>query len=279
MKEVFCLQNAEVFDTMEIIYIPIIDISPNPFQPRKVFNKENLDELANSIKEYGVMQPVSVRVIGARYELVAGERRLRASKLAGLTSIPSIVVNINDQQSAILAIIENLQRQNLNYIEEALGFQNLIKDYGFTQDELADKIGKSQSTIANKLRILKLSPNVQKILLENDLAERHARALLKLEHESDQLKVLERAIKEHLTVKRTEELVEFFIKKRLAENEPQKEQKEQIEQKVKKHFRDIRLFTNTIKQAIDIMNQSGVDTDYNMKELNDGYEIIIKIVK
>lgn len=267
------MQNAEVFDTMEIIYIPITDISPNPFQPRKVFNKENLDELANNIKDYGVLQPVTVRMIGTRYELVAGERRLRASKLAGLTNIPSIVVNINDQQSAILAIIENLQRQNLNYIEEALGFQNLIKDYGFTQEELANKIGKSQSTIANKLRILKLSPDVQKILLENNLTERHSRALLKLEHDEDQLKVLERAIKENLTVKRTEELVEFFIKKRSEENKPPKEQK------VKKHVRDIRLFTNTIKQAIDIMNQSGVDTDYNIKEFDDGYEITIKIIK
>ncbi len=266
------MDSVSVFENKEIIFLNVDEITPNPYQPRMFFDRDSMDELSRSIKEYGVLQPISVRLInGSRYELVAGERRLRATKMAGLKTIPSVIISITDQQSAILAIIENLQRQNLNYIEEAQGFQNLISDYSFTQEALAEKIGKSQSTIANKLRILKLSKKVQKILLENDLSERHARALLKLEVEDIQIEVLEKVIKDGLTVKKTEELIDSYFK---ADKE-QAVVRRNI--KMKRHVRDIRIFTNTIKQAVDIMVNSGVNTDYDFKETNDGYEILIKI--
>lgn len=266
------MDSTALISSREIIDLPVDKIIPNPYQPRKFFDRDSLLELSKSIKEYGVMQPISVRLInGVSYEIVAGERRLRASKLAGMETIPAIVVNISDQYSAILAIIENLQRQNLNYLEEAEGFQNLIHDYSFTQEELAEKIGKSQSTIANKMRILRLSKNIQKILLENELSERHARALLKLTDEKSQLEVLKKVIELGLTVKKTEDLVEQILKKSQDISNPKNTFK------VKRCIRDIRLFTNTIKQAVDIMNNSGVATDYIVNEVEDGYEINIKI--
>lgn len=257
---------------LRIQYVPVDSIRPNPYQPRKTFDKSALEELANSIKEYGVMQPISVRSInGISYELVAGERRLRASKLAGLEKIPTIIVDVNDKDSAVLALIENLQRQDLNFLEESEGFQNLMQDYGLTQEELAKKLGKSQSTIANKLRLLKLSSTVKKMLLENDLSERHARALLKLPDEQLQIKVLKKVIDQGLTVKRTEELVDQTIDLIL------KQSQDHGEQKVKRFLKDIRLFTNTIKQAIDVMHQSGVEAQYQMEEKEDFYEIKIRI--
>jgi len=146
-----------------IIYVNIENIRPNPYQPRKQFNKLALEELCESVKQYGVIQPISVRKISANmYELVAGERRLRAAAMAGLTTVPCIIVDVDDNDSAVLALIENLQRENLNYLEEAEGYSNLINEHGFTQEELASKIGKSQSTIANKIRLLKLPPLVKK---------------------------------------------------------------------------------------------------------------------
>jgi len=257
----------------EIIYLPVDRVTPNPYQPRKFFNKDNIEELARSIKEYGVMQPISVRLInGVSYELVAGERRLRATRLAGISTIPAIVVNIKDQDSAMIAMIENIQRENLNYIEEAEGFQNLIEDYSFTQEELAKRMGKSQSTIANKIRILKLSKRIQKFLIENDLSERHARALLKISDEDKIMEILSKVVEQGLTVKKTEELVE----KMLYQDSDQNEQKEEGK-KIKRYIRDIRLFSNSIKQSIDIMKDSGFEADYIMDEVEGGYEVLIKL--
>ncbi len=268
------MSNASVMFNSEVIYLSVDKIVPNPYQPRKFFNKENIEELARSIKEYGVMQPISVRLInGVSYELVSGERRLRATKNAGIQTIPAIVININDQESAMLAMIENIQRENLNYIEEAEGYKNLIDDYYFTQEELADRIGKKQSTIANKIRILKLSKKVHKILIENDLSERHARALLKLEEEEDHIKILNKVIEEGLTVKKTEDLVEKLI---IEKNSNSEEEKKNL--KIKRFIKDIRLFSNSIKQSIEIMKESGFETDYVMKELDNGYEINIKLL-
>lgn len=257
----------------EIKYLPIDQIKANPYQPRKFFDRISLEDLAKSIKEYGIMQPISVRLVnGYSYELVAGERRLRASKIAGLETIPAIIVNICDQDSAVLAIIENLQRQNLNYLEEAEGFQNLIHDYSFTQEMLAEKIGKSQSTIANKLRILRLPIEVKTQLIENNLTERHARALLKLDCEKTQLKVIEKIVKEELTVKKTEDYIETLIKSNddtLIEKAPQ----------IKRKFlKDVRIMTNTIKQLADGMNNSGLKTDYCIDENETGCEVLISVV-
>ena len=262
-----------LLENTEVKYLPVEQIKANPYQPRKFFERSSLEELAKSIKEYGIMQPISVRLVnGYNYELVAGERRLRASKLAGLTTIPAIIVNICDQDSAVLSIIENLQRQNLNYLEEAEGFQNLIQDYSFTQEALAEKIGKSQSTVANKLRILKLSKNVHKALIEKNLTERHARALLKLADEETQLKVIEKIAKEELTVKKTEDYIESLITRTELEKNPKSQQ-------VKRAFlKDVRLLTNTIKQAAEGMNSSGLKTDYYIEESEEGCEILISVV-
>ena len=259
-------------ENTEVKYLPIDQIKANPYQPRKFFERASLEELAKSIKEYGIMQPISVRLVnGYNYELIAGERRLRASKIAGLVTIPAIIVNICDQDSAVLAIIENLQRQNLNYLEEAEGFQNLIQDYNFTQEVLAEKVGKSQSTIANKLRILRLSKKVQKELIENNLTERHARALLKLEDEDTQLHVVEKIVKEGLTVKKTEEYIENLINKNELEKNPKSPQ-------VKRTFlKDVRILKNTIKQVADGMNNSGLKTDYYIEESEGGCEILISV--
>jgi len=258
-----------------ITYISIENIRPNPYQPRKQFNKTSLEELCESIKQYGVIQPINVRKISTNsYELVAGERRLRAATLAGLKEIPAIIINIDDNDSAVLALIENLQREDLNYMEEAEGYNNLINEHGFTQEELAHKIGKSQSTIANKIRLLKLAPLVKKILADNNLTERHARALLKLHDEQLQLKVLKHVCEKGLNVKKTEELVERAIERY------SKEAKEKgTERKFTKAIKDIRIFVNTIRQAIDLMKKSGVNAKAAQLDRGEYIEFIVRIPK
>jgi len=266
---------AALLQNNEILYLPVDKIGSNPYQPRKVFEREPLEELAQSIKKYGVMQPISVRRInGAAYELVAGERRLRASKLAGLETIPAIIVNVNDRDSAALALIENLQREDLNYLEEAEGYVNLISDYSYTQEQLAAQIGKSQSAVANKLRILKLSPKIQKILIDNGLTERHARALLKLPDEESRLETLKKVINGDLNVKKTENLIESVLNAVTGGADERRRRKRSA---VKPYIRDLRLFTNTIKEAVDIMNNSGVNAIYDIENKDDGCFISILV--
>ena len=178
-----------------VFQLPIHKIRSNPYQPRKYFNRTALEELADSIRAYGILQPITVRKMsGGAYELVAGERRLRAAELAGLETIPAILMQVSDSDSAVMAFIENIQRQNLSFLEEAEGYRNMMEDYGLTQEELAAKLSKSQSSIANKLRILKLEDSVKKLLLEHHFTERHARALLKLPDEESRLFVLAQMI-------------------------------------------------------------------------------------
>lgn len=219
------------------------------------------------------MQPITVRIIGNFYELVAGERRLKASKLAGLKTIPAIIIEVTTKDSAVLALIENLQRQNLNFLEESQAYYNIMQDHGYTQQELANTLGKSQSTIANKLRVLKLSPTVQKLLVENNLTERHARALLKLPSEAYQIKALEKIIKQELNVKRTEQIIEQMLVDITKEDII----KHKANQKVKTYIRDMRLVTNTITEAVNLIQKAGIDAKYTMKEHADSYEIRIKI--
>ena len=264
------MTESTLISSREIIYLPLEKVQPNPYQPRRIFDRAGLDELALSIKEYGVMQPITVRLInGYRYELIAGERRLRASKIAGVETIPAVVVNISDQDSAVLALIENLQRQNLHFLEEAEGFQNLMIDYGFTQEEMATRVGKNQSTIANKLRVLRLSKEVQKILLEQDLTERHARALLKLPDEDKQLEVLNKVVNYGLTVRKTEALVEDALTK--SANGDSKTSA------IQHYIRDIRILANTIKDNLEMVKKSGVDTKFDMVQTEAGYDIHIKL--
>jgi len=262
-------------DEKKITMIPIDLIRPNPYQPRKKFDNSSLDELCQSIQQYGVIQPINVRKVNnTHYELVAGERRLRAAAMAGFKEVPAIIVDVGEDDSAIMALIENLQREDLGYLEEAEGYRNLIKEHGLTQEELAQKIGKSQSTIANKIRILRLSPMVKKILTDNGLTERHARALLKIEDEQIQLKVLQKVCEKGLNVRKTEELVQKALEKYCNQGKT-----EEYKGRVTKSIKDIRFFVNTIRQAIDTMKRSGVNARAAQIDRGDFLEFIVRIPK
>ncbi len=256
--------------------IPINCIKPNPNQPRLETDENALAELAASIENYGLMQPVTVRqTIPFEYELVAGHRRLEACRMLGMDYIPATVIRATGTDSAVMALIENIQRENLNYLEEAEAFQTLLSEHGLTQEELAAKLGKSQSTIANKIRILKLPVNVRAVLCEYGLTERHARALLKLPDEKSQMEALEKITKNELNVARTEALVERMLRKI---NEPRQGADKQPSRKPKT-FRDIRIFSNTIKKAVELMNKSGVGAVAKRREEPDYIEYLIKIPK
>ncbi|MDR2899039.1 MAG: nucleoid occlusion protein [Clostridiales bacterium] len=278
------MSSYAISTSREILYLPIDKVQPNTYQPRKIFNHEALLELSDSIKQYGVLQPITVRLTqGYTYELVAGERRLRAAKIAGLITIPAIVINISDKDSAVIALIENLQRKDLNFIEEAEGFQNLIKDHNFTQDMLAKRIGKTQSTVANKLRILRLSPTVRRKLTDNNLTERHARALLRLPSEQAQIDVLSQVIENSLNVSDTEDLISK-INNTYGDNVPAKKQEENKKPSTKKSRRrilfktkDIKIFANSIKQTVETMEKSGFKTLYDIEKTPEGYEFRIKV--
>ncbi|WP_139906235.1 nucleoid occlusion protein [Clostridium thermarum] len=255
----------------EIIFITPEQILPNIYQPRKTFDDDTIEELAQSIKTYGIIQPLSVRKMGNNsFELVAGERRLRAAKKIGLEKVPAIIVDITDKESAAIALLENLQREDLNFIEEAEAYFNLIKDHSYTQEQLAEAIGKKQSTIANKLRLLKLSTNIRSTLLENKLTERHARALLKISEEEKQVKILNIVIEKKLNVKETEKLIE----RELAKN-TLKEVAADGRKKIKGIFSP-KLYINTIREVFD---KFGVNAEYKSKELDDFIEVTIKIPK
>ncbi|MFX0549875.1 nucleoid occlusion protein [Hathewaya histolytica] len=254
-----------------ICYIPVENIVPNIYQPRQFFDENAIEELSQSIKVYGILQPLTVRKLGEQsYELVAGERRYRAAKKVGLTEVPTIIINVNDKESAVLALLENLQREDLNFLEEAEAYQNLIKDHSYTQEQLADVIGKKQSTIANKLRILKLHCDIRKILIENSLTERHGRALLKLPTLELQKEVLDKVIKHGLNVKKTEELIDKELLK-LASSEVAADSKNKI-----KSVFNPRVYMNTIKQVFD---KYGISANYRSKDLEDAIEVTVRIPK
>ncbi len=257
----------------EIIEIEIGRIRANPYQPRQVMNQDALEELGNSIRQYGLMQPLVVRQINCNeYELIAGERRLRACRYIGLQRVPAVVMCVGGTDSAVLALIENIQRENLNYMEEAEAFTALISEHGLTQEELAEKLGKKQSTIANKIRILKLSPEIRAILTQNRLTERHARALLRLPDEKTRRKALDAVVQRGLNVAKTEELIETMLEKiqGTAEEKPKKNIRV---------FKDVRIFVNTIRQAVDMMKQSGIAAKSDKREYEDYIEYTIKIPK
>lgn len=259
--------------TKPVTYLPVGAIRPNPYQPRRHFDQKALEELAASIKIYGVLQPISVRRQTASvYELVAGERRLRASKLAGLQTVPVIITDFDEGDAALVALLENLQREDLSYMEEAQGYAHLINQHHMTQEEVASKVGKNQSTIANKLRLLKLGPLVKKILADNNLTERHARALLRLSDEQAQLAVLKQVCEQRLNVAQTEGLIEAAIKK---ENTPEKPRK--------KNFfvghSNVRIIVNTIKQSIKMIRDAGMEASMREIASEDYIEYTIKIRK
>lgn len=255
----------------EITYIAPDLILPNIYQPRKYFNEEAIDELAQSIKVYGIIQPLSVRKMGeGRYELVAGERRLRAAKKLGLKEVPAVIISVSDKDSAAIALLENLQREDLNCFEEAEAYHNLIKEHFYTQDKLSEVIGKKQSTIANKMRLLKLPKDIREKILENNLTERHGRALLKIHDKELQIKILDIVIEKKLNVKKTEELIE----KQLSE-ENNKEIASDGKKRIKGIFSPV-VYVNTVKQVFD---KYGVKASYRSKEVEDKIQITITIPK
>ena len=260
-------------DTLQMI--PISQIRPNPYQPRKYFSDEAIRELSSSIRQIGLLQPINVRQIGPeRYEVIAGERRLRASKLAGLTHIKAIVRNeAYDTDVAMIAMIENLQRENLHFFEEAEGYQNLIREHHFTQEDLARRLSKNQSTIANKLRILRLPRTVKEKIMLYGLTERHARALLRLHNEEAQMRLVERVREENLSVKATEDIVESELKKLYGELPPEAGSNV-IHMKC-----NYQIYLNTIKKSLEKINSLGVQTTFDYADQGDCYEVRIKIMK
>ena len=252
--------------------IPIIKIRPNKAQPRKVFNESELSALAQSIFENGILQPLTVRkVSSAEYELIAGERRLRASVMAGLQKVPCIIIKCSDKESAVYALLENLQRCDLGMFEEARGVSRLIRRYGLTQQEAASKLGKTQSTIANKLRLLRLTYEEQECIENAGLSERHARALLRLTDENTRREVLSKVISESLNVVQTENLVNLMLTLN-----PKQEKKQGVNKVVVK---DVRIFVNTINKAIDTMRLAGIDAQTDKIDTDNFIEYKIRIPK
>ncbi len=259
--------------TKSVIYIPIDSIRPNPYQPRRHFEQKALEELAVSIKSFGILQPISVRRQSSNtYELIAGERRLRAAKLVGLDSVPVIIHELDETDSALAALLENLQRADLSYMEEAQGYYHLIHQHRLTQEEVALKVGKTQSTIANKLRILRLGPLVKKILVDNNLTERHARALLRLDDEQAQLGILKQVCDEGLNVLQTERLVEAKL---VCENAPKQKKKKSL----LVGQANIKIIVNTVRQAIKMIRDAGMDASMREIDTDDFVEYSIKIKK
>ena len=225
---------------MKVVQIPVSMISANPEQPRKVFKDSELEELTESIAEYGVLQPLIVkRAEGRRFVLVAGERRLRAACLAGLKTVPAIVKEIQDREAALIALVENVQRENLNFLEEARAYKKLMEDFNLTQGEIAKRVSKQQSTISNKIRVLSLPGDVQEAIIQNGLTERHARALLKLSAQEDRKKVLERVSRNSLNVKQTEKLIDDILQN--------KEKAERDKRKI--NYISYKIYLNTLRKA------------------------------
>lgn len=252
--------------------IPIIKIRPNKAQPRKVFNEEDLNALSQSIAENGILQPLTVRKVSAtEYELIAGERRLRASVMAGLRKVPCIVIKCSEKESAVFALLENLQRSDLGMFEEARGVSRLIRRYGLTQQEAAVKLGKTQSTIANKLRLLRLTYEEQEWIENAGLSERHARALLKLGDESARREALSKIISENLNVQQSENLINLMLN-----SNPKNNKKQGISKAV---IKDVRIFVNTINKAIDTMRLAGIDAQSDKTDTDNFIEYTIRIPK
>ncbi|HNX92399.1 MAG TPA: nucleoid occlusion protein, partial [Syntrophomonas sp.] len=251
------------------------EISPNPFQPRKEFDEMELKELAKSISNFGVIQPVIVRKNKEGYQLIAGERRYRACKMNGQQHIPAIVMEINDESMAAVTLIENLQRKELNYFEEAIAYSTLLNRFGLTQEELAQRVGKSQSAIANKLRLLKISPEIRNLIITGTITERHARALLRLNSGEMQKEIIRTIYERELNVKETEDLVE----KARLNNIPREVKPSPSGQNVSMIIRDARIFLNTIKETVNRARKTGIDMLVVENENENEYEITIKIVK
>ena len=255
--------------------IRISEIVRNPNQPRRYFDPEAIATLAESIRQYGVLNPLTVRRTGnGGYELVAGERRLRAARVAGLTDVPCLLINADGEDSSVIALVENLQRRDLDFFEEANGFKRLIEQFGLTQEEAARKVGKTQSAVANKLRLLRLSQQNMELIRCNNLTERHARALLRLNDEADRINVTNYIIEHELNVSRTEEYIDEFLK---AKENPQPVVEPESGKHVLRLFKDVRFFLNTLNRAVGVMVDAGIGATVKQQESDDGLTLTICI--
>ncbi|MDG4657557.1 nucleoid occlusion protein [Ectobacillus antri] len=267
-KESITEETEERYD--EVKQIPVSHIVPNRYQPRTVFNDAKIEELALTIRTHGIIQPIVVRMYEAnRYEIIAGERRFRAVHKLGWETIPAIVKNMSDAETASVALIENLQREELTSIEEAIAYQKLLDLHNLTQEALAQRLGKGQSTVANKLRLLKLPGEIKDALLEKKVTERHARALIPLKKEELQLKMLQEIIDRQLNVKQTEERVAKMLEQEVPKPKAKR----------KAVSRDMRIAMNTIRQSLQMVENSGVTIDSEEEEFDEYYQITIKIPK
>lgn len=255
-----------------ILYLSVDELLPNPVQPRRSFDDEGLAELSESIKSYGILNPLTVRLRGGRYELVAGERRLRAAKMAGLTEVPCLLVDVNMEDASLLALVENLQRRDLDFIEEAAGIRQLILLFGMSQEEAARRLGKSQSAVANKLRLLRLPPDVLEALKENGLSERHGRALLRLPDAESQRAALRYIVAKALSVAASEAYIESLLK--AAE-----EREERPPARRTFVLKDVRVFLNTVSRSIELMKQGGIEAGMQRRETEDALILTISIPK
>lgn len=255
----------------EVVQLEVNKIVPNRFQPRTIFDEEKIKELAQTIRTHGMIQPIIVRKTDdGNYELIAGERRWRAVTLLEWEYIPAIIRDLTDTETASIALIENLQREELTAIEEAKAYHQLLEMHSLTQEALAQRLGKNQSTIANKLRLLKLPEPVQDALMKKEITERHARALIKLKDEQKQLEILRLIIEKDLNVKQTEEKIASMQK----EKKPKRKRPQ-----LKGISKDVRIAMNTIRQSLNMVSDSGVKVESDEQELEDYYQITIKIPK
>ena len=256
--------------TIQVLQLPAAEIRPNPRQPRRVFDEAGLRELAASIRAHGVLQPLTVRRTAEGWELIAGERRLRASRLAGLETVPCIESAAGDEESALLALIENLQRQDLHYFEEAAAIGDYIHRTGVTQEEAARQLGRSPSALANKLRLLRLSPACREQLVKSGLTERHARCLLRMEDESERLAALRYIADHQLNVAQTEQ----YIERRLAalQATPPAGRRTFI-------LKDVRLFLNSVDHGLRLIRSAGVDAACDRQETEEDILLTIRIPK
>ena len=253
----------------EVRNIPVNQIVPNRFQPRTIFDESKIEELARTIHTHGIIQPIVVREYGEQFEIIAGERRFRAAQSLGWEEVPAIVKNLSDTETASVALIENLQREELTPIEEAVAYAKLLELHELTQEALAQRLGKGQSTVANKLRLLKLPEEIQQSILEKKITERHARALIPLKDPQIQIEAAEIIIAKHLNVKQTEELV-----KKLQEGKTKKPERRQ-----RSVSKDVRIAMNTIRQSLSMVTDSGIQLNSEEEEFDDFYQITIQIPK
>ena len=255
--------------------IRISEIVRNPNQPRRYFDPEAIATLAESIRQYGVLNPLTVRrTANGGYELVAGERRLRAARVAGLTDVPCLLINADGEDSSVIALVENLQRRDLDFFEEANGFKRLIEQVGLTQEEAAREVGKTHSAVANKVRLLRLSQQNMELIRCNNLTERHARALLRLNDEADRINVTNYIIEHELNVSRTEEYIDEFLK---AKENPQPVVEPESGKHVVRLFKDVRFFLNTLNRAVGVMVDAGIGATVKQQESDDGLTLTICI--